>query len=70
MVSIHLKISQICSYCGANTGKKALNIRRFDSPHCNTKDIDRDVNASINIRNYGLGQVDNRNAKVELKLKF
>ena len=53
--------SQICSYCGANTGKKPLNIRKFDCPHCNTKDIDRDVNASINIRNYGLGQVDNRN---------
>lgn len=25
------------------------------------KNIDRDVNASINIRNYGLGQIDSRN---------
>ncbi|SFV75032.1 Mobile element protein [hydrothermal vent metagenome] len=53
--------SQICSYCGASTGKKALNIRKFDCPHCKKANIDRDVNAAINIRNYGLGQVDNRN---------
>ena len=53
--------SQICSYCGANTGKKPLNIRKFDCPQCGKKDIDRDINASINIRNYGLGQLDNRN---------
>ena len=53
--------SQICSHCGTTTGKKALNIRKFDCPHCNTKDIDRDINAAVNIRNYGLGQLDNRN---------
>lgn len=53
--------SQICSNCGASTGKKPLNIRKFDCPHCGKKDIDRDINASINIRNYGLGQIDNRN---------
>lgn len=53
--------SQICSYCGASTGKKHLNIREFDCPHCKKKNIDRDINAAINIRNYGLGQVDNRN---------
>ena len=47
----------ICSSCGANTGKKPLNIRKFDCPNCNTKNIDRDINASINIRNYGLGQI-------------
>ena len=54
--------SQICSNCGSSTGKKPLNIRKFDCPHCNTKNFDRDVNASINIRNYGLGQTDNRNS--------
>jgi len=53
--------SQICSYCGVSTGKKPLSIRKFDCPHCGKKDIDRDINASINIKNYGLGQVDNRN---------
>jgi len=53
--------SQICSYCGASIGKKPLNIRKFDCPHCKKKNIDRDINAAVNIRNYGLGQVDNRN---------
>ena len=53
--------SQICSNCGTSTGKKPLNIRKFVCPHCNTSH-DRDVNASINIRNYGLGQTDNRNS--------
>lgn len=53
--------SQICSNCGATTGKKPLNIRKFDCAHCGIKDIDRDINAAINIRNYGLGQLDNRN---------
>ena len=54
--------SQICSNCGSSTGKKPLHIRKFDCPECNTKNIDRDINASINIRNYGLGQTDNRNS--------
>ena len=54
--------SQICSNCGTSTGKKPLHIRKFDCPECNTKNIDRDINASINIRNYGLGQTDNRNS--------
>ncbi len=51
--------SQICSCCGANTGKKPLHIRSFVCPHCNTKH-DRDLNASINIRNYSLGMIDDR----------
>ena len=53
--------SQICSNCGSSTGKKPLHVRKFVCPHCNTSH-DRDVNASINIRNYGLGQTDNRNS--------
>lgn len=53
--------SQICSNCGSNTGKKPLHTRKFVCPHCN-KSHDRDINASINIRNYGLGQTDNRNS--------
>lgn len=53
--------SQICAVCGSSTGKKPLNIRKFDCPHCGAKNIDRDINASINIRNYGIGQLDNRN---------
>lgn len=61
--------SQICSYCGASTGKKPLNIRKFDCPHCNIKNIDRDVNAGINIKTYGLGQVDNRNTVGTIQIK-
>jgi len=38
-----------------------LNIREFDCPYCEKKNIDRDINAAINIKNYGLGQIDNRN---------
>lgn len=51
--------SQICSTCGANTGKKPLHIRNFTCPNCNAKHH-RDLNASINIRNYALGIIDDR----------
>ncbi|WP_410263325.1 RNA-guided endonuclease InsQ/TnpB family protein [Alkalibacterium sp.] len=43
--------SQLCAHCGENTGKKPLHVRIFDCPHCGTCDIDRDINAAINIRN-------------------
>jgi len=52
--------SQICCNCGANSGKKGLNIRKWECPECHTK-LDRDINAALNIKNYGLGQIDNRN---------
>lgn len=51
--------SQICSHCGCNTGKKSLHIRKFTCPNCNTIH-NRDLNASINIRNYALGIIDDR----------
>ena len=51
--------SQICSNCGSNTGKNPLHIRSFTCPNCNTKHH-RDLNASINIRNYALGIIDDR----------
>lgn len=61
--------SQICSNCGASTGKKPLKIRKFDCPECKIKNIDRDINASVNIRNYALGQIDNRNTAGTVEIK-
>jgi len=52
--------SQLCSNCGANSGKKPLNIRKWTCKECGYTH-NRDINASVNIRNYGLGQIDNRN---------
>jgi putative transposase len=52
--------SQICSQCGANSGKKPLHIRKWTCKECGYIH-NRDINAAINIRNYGLGQIDNRN---------
>ncbi|GHP56346.1 transposase [Helicobacter pylori] len=51
--------SQLCSYCGFNTGKKHERITKFTCPHCQTTHH-RDYNASVNIRNYALGMLDER----------
>lgn len=51
--------SQLCSYCGVNTGKKHEGITKFTCPYCNITHH-RDYNASVNIRNYALGMLDER----------
>lgn len=51
--------SQLCSKCGYNTGQKPLNIRKFKCPKCNTE-LDRDINAAINIRDFGYESLQNR----------
>ncbi len=45
--------SQICNMCGHNDGKKSEEIRSWICPHCNSN-LDRDMNAAINICNEGL----------------
>lgn len=45
--------SQICHVCGHRDGKKSENIRVWTCPRCNSE-LDRDVNAAINILNEGL----------------
>lgn len=45
--------SQICHMCGHRDGKKSEDIRKWICPKCNSE-LDRDVNAAINILNEGL----------------
>ena len=45
--------SQICNCCGHRDGKKSEDIRFWICPKCNSE-LDRDVNAAINILNEGL----------------
>lgn len=45
--------SQICHVCGKSDGKKSEDIRNWTCPNCGSE-LDRDVNAAINILNEGL----------------
>ena len=45
--------SQICHVCGRRDSKKSEDIRSWICPNCHSE-LDRDVNAAINILNEGL----------------
>ena len=45
--------SQICHVCNHRDGKKSEDIRSWNCPHCGSQ-LDRDINAAINILNEGL----------------
>lgn len=49
--------SQICHCCGHKDGKKSEDIRFWICPNCNSE-LDRDVNAAINILNEGLRNIN------------
>lgn len=49
--------SQICHCCGNRDGKKSEAIRFWICPNCNSE-LDRDINAAINILNEGLKQLN------------
>ncbi len=46
--------SKRCNHCGFVMDKLPLDVRSWDCPNCNTKGIDRDINAGKNILAAGL----------------
>ncbi len=55
--------SKLCSMCGYKNEELHLNTREWTCPKCNTQH-DRDVNASINIRNEGLKVLNQDNIAI------
>lgn len=53
VVNRYYPSSQICHVCGHRGGKKSEDIRSWKCPHCGSE-LDRDVNAAINILNEGI----------------
>ena len=46
--------SKTCHCCGHKIEEMPLSVRKWDCPSCGTIDIDRDVNAALNIRDKGI----------------
>lgn len=58
--------SQICHKCGFRNHDLKLSDRRWNCPCCNSE-LDRDVNAAINIRDFGLNEFNLRQELSEVK---
>jgi len=57
--------SKLCSFCGFKNKELKLQDRVWVCPNCG-KEIQRDINAGINLKNYGLGLVRPELKPVEL----
>lgn len=58
--------SQICHKCGYRNHNLKINDRTWICPKCNSK-LDRDINAAINIRDFGLNEFNLRQELSEVK---
>ncbi|WP_305818564.1 RNA-guided endonuclease InsQ/TnpB family protein [Photobacterium leiognathi] len=46
--------SKTCHCCGHKMEEMPLSVRKWDCPSCGTTDIDRDLNAALNLRDKGI----------------
>jgi len=46
--------SKTCHCCGHKMEEMSLSVRKWDCPSCGATDIDRDLNAALNIRDKGI----------------
>ena len=58
--------SQICSHCGYRNHNLKITDRTWTCPECNSK-LDRDINAAINIRDFGLNEFNLRQELSDVK---
>ena len=59
--------SKICSHCGYVHKQLSLKDRSWDCPSCNTKDIPRDWNASVNLQREGASSLGLGDARLPLE---